>query len=206
MKNITVLFLFTFCVFPTGNIVAQTQEITSETENPERRSEFKHAINMCPGGIIFGFYSVNYQYLFRPNHAMVIRFDYEDVPQTYTDASIESSGKAIILNYRYHFSGEMNSIYLGVYSRYRVFTGDGTLEAVDFDFNLTEVTFGLNAGKRWVWNNGFNINFALGYGVSTSERVADPSTPAIESVLDEWENSYEFLDPFLGEFSIGYAF
>ena len=87
----------------------------------------------------------------------MIRFDYEGIPKTYTDATIESSGMAAILNYRYHFAGEMKSIYIGTFFRYRVYSGDGNQENTKFDFTIRESTLGLNAGKRWVWKSGINI-------------------------------------------------
>jgi len=137
---------------------------------------------------------------------MLARFDYEAVPKSYTDANIESSGVAFILNYRYHFSGQLGSTFVGAYSRYKIYTGNGTLNAQDFDFNLNHFTLGVNAGKRWVWNSGFNITFQLGYGIATDNRTATPSNANIESTLNLFEKKYDFIDPFFGELSIGWAF
>jgi hypothetical protein len=76
----------------------------------------------------------------------------------------------------------------------------------DFDFNLKHFTFGLNAGKRWVWNSGFNITFQLGYGLATDTRKATPTSNDIESALNSYEKKYDLIDPFFGELSIGWAF
>jgi hypothetical protein len=205
LKSIIIALCSCF-IFLTGALEAQVVEKVTSTETIEPRDEFKHAINMCPGGIAFGIYSINYAQLFGSNHVLVGRFDYEDIPKTYTDANIESSGVAFILNYRWHFSGKMNSTYLGAYSRYRVYNGSGTLESTTFDFEIDELTLGLNVGKRWVWNSGFNLNFALGYGFSFDNREIDPTNTSLESTVDNFESEYDFIDPFLGEFSIGYAF
>lgn len=178
----------------------------SSTTDDSNSKIFKQALNFCPAGPIFGVYAINYEYLFKPHHGMIVRFDYEAVPNSYTDANIESSGVAFILNYRYHFSGKLASPFIGVYSRYKIYNGEGNLDSQDFDFKLNHFTLGLNAGKRWVWNSGFNITFQLGYGFDTSNRKSTPNNGTIETTLDVFEKSYDFIDPFFGELSIGFAF
>lgn len=200
------LVVFSICLFLSSNIFAQEKETVSTTGPNSVNKVFKHAINTCPGGIAFGIYSVNYEYLFNPYHGLVGRFDYEAIPKSYTDASIEASGIAFILNYRWHRTGELNSEYLGVFARYRSYEGDGTLESTEFDFTLPSLTLGLNVGKRWVWDSGFNLNLAFGYGFSLDSRDVTPSHSAFESRIDTFEKEYDFINPFLGEFSIGYAF
>ncbi len=205
-KKGTLLLAFTYCIFFMGTTITQAQETETAAKSTSATSEFKNAINTCPGAVFFGIYSLNYEHLFHPNHGLVGRFDYESIPKTYTDANIESSGVAFILNYRWHISGEMKSVFLGAYARHRIYSGSGTSEATPFDFKLPETTFGLNAGKRWVWKSGFNITLSLGYGFSFENRTATPTNAAIEASLDQFEKAYDFIDPFLGEFSIGYAF
>lgn len=202
----SILTVLSICIFLSGNLVAQVEEESSSTQSISTRSEFKHALNVCPIAPIFGIYAVNYEYLISPKNGIVARFEYEDVPKTYTDASIESSGMAYTLNYRRHLAGEMNSVFLGAYTRYRIYKGNGELESKKFDFTIPSFTIGLNAGKRWVWNSGFNIAFSLGYGFSVDNREANPSDNSIESVLDQLEEDYDFMSPLLGELSIGYAF
>lgn len=121
---------------------------------------------------------------------MIVRVEYEDVPKSYTDANIESNGMAYYLNYRRHFSGEMNSIFVGAYARYRNYNGSGEIESKKFDFKLPSVTVGLNAGKRWVWNSEFNVIFSVGYGFIEKIREATPSNTLIESSLDQLVSSH----------------
>ncbi len=200
IKKSIRLVLFAFSIFLSGTVTGQDDETGS------RRNEFKHALNVCPIAPVFGIYAVNYEYLFSSKNGMVARIEYEDVPKTYTDASIESNGWAFSLNYRRHLSGEMKSFFLGAYSRYRIYKGNGTLESENFDFELPSITLGLNGGKRWVWNSGFNITVSAGYGISFDDRQATPSNNAIEAALDQLEKDYDFISPFYGEISIGYAF
>ncbi len=199
-KQLTLFTIITFSFFLSNNLIAQENEAVSE------RSTFKHAINVCPIAPVFGIYAINYEYLFKPKHGIVARFEYEDVPKAYTDASIESNGWAFSLNYRLHFSGELNSLFLGAYARYKTYKGNGVLESESFDFEWPSTTLGLNGGKRWVWNSGFNLTVSGGYGLSFENREAIPSNSAIKLALDQLENDYDFISPFYGEVSIGYAF
>jgi hypothetical protein len=201
-----VLAICILCIAQSGPLAAQTKDTSSATDSNFSSQPLNYAINFCPGGIAFGIYAFNVEFLLKPHHGLVARFDYEGIPKAYTDAEIESSGMAFILNYRWHISGEMESVFLGAYTRYKTYQGDGTLESTSFDFDLDQMTLGLNAGNRWVWDSGFNLTFALGYGLSTEDREANPSTEPIEATLDLFEEEYDFLSPFLGELSIGFAF
>jgi hypothetical protein len=198
--------IFTSCIFLTVNLIAQEQKIELASSSNASSKKANKAINMCPGGIALGIFSINYEHLFGQSHGMVIRFDYEDIPNNYTDAKIKANGVAFILNYRWHKSKGLKSGYLGAYARYRIYHGTGKLESAKFDFTIPELTLGLNIGKRWIWKSGFNLNLAFGYGFSIKSRTADPSNPSVESTINKFEDAYDFIDPFLGEFSIGYAF
>jgi len=96
--------------------------------------------------------------------------------------------------------------FLGSYVRYRTYIGGGKSGSTKFDFTMPGLTVGLNIGKRWVWNNGFNLNLTFGYGISTSSTDMDPSSSSIKATIKEFRDDYTFLGPFLGEFSIGHAF
>lgn len=205
-KRVFKIAVITLAFFLTSNIMAQEETVFSNQNSNASGKEFNQALSMCPGGIAFGIYSVNYMRMLDNRHGLVARLDYEAIPKKYTNANIESSGYAFVLNYRYHFSGEMESYYVGAFFRHRVFSGTGEVESGNFDFEIPEQTYGLIAGKRWIWNSGFTINFTLGYGISSIGRSADPSNAAVQNSLDEFENSYDFIDPVLGEFSIGFAF
>lgn len=185
------------------------QDVHSPIDSTKQKlvADQKIAINMCPGGIAFGIYSANVAYHFDNKQSIVIRGDYENIPQTLTDANIESNGKALILKYRYHLKdGGMSSPYLGAFSRYRVYKGRGSLESVDFDFSIPQVTVGVQAGRRWSWKSGFNLNFALGYGYSVDWGESSVDTEAIKNIIIEYREDYDFFSGFIGELSIGYAF
>lgn len=195
-----------FCIFLTSNVFAQSEDTLSSSGISSSSNYFNQAVNMCPGGIIFGIYSVNYEYLAGQNHGLVARFDYESVSETLSDDTMDANGYGFTFNYRWHFSGIMESFYIGSYARYKLYKGNATDGSTKFDFTLHEYTLGLNAGKRWVWNSGFNINCAFGYGISQLNKETEPTSASIDAKLDEFVDNYTFIDPFYGEISIGYAF
>ena len=200
------LSVFIFCIFLTGNVIAQEKVDIQAADTSSSVKKFNQAVNMCPGGIVFGIYSFNYEYLFVQTHGLVSRFDYESVSETISDDDIKADGYAFTLNYRWHLSEAMESFYLGSYVRYKYYIGNGTSGLTKFDFTLHDFTLGLNAGKRWVWNSGINVNIAFGYGISTLSKETDPATADVEETLDKFIDEYTFIDPFYGEISIGYAF
>ena len=185
---------------------AQSTLNTKKEEKERWISPAKTAINVCPGGIFIGFYSANVEHLFGENHGVVLRGDLETIPQSYSDAEIDANGKAVILNYRYHIGGGLNSLYAGIFSRYRKIKGDGTLESGKFNFSLPEYTIGLNVGKRWIWKSGITLNFALGYGYTNDNLTVSNSSQDAMDAIDVFRDDYTFMNGFLGEFSLGYAF
>jgi len=200
------MVVFIFFIFLTCNIIAQQKVNVSVSDSSSSTPIFHNSINMCPIAIAFGIYSVNFEHLFGQTHGLVARFDFESISDTYSGDPIEATGVGFTLNYRYHLSHAMESWFVGSFARYRIYNGDGTSGSTDFVFDITELTLGLNAGKRWVWDSGFNITFALGYGISFTDRENNPSSTEIESTITAFEDEYTFLGPFLGELSIGYAF
>lgn len=176
------------------------------TENKSNVSDFKHSLSACPVAVAFGIFSINYEYLHQQKHGFVVRFDYESIPKTYTDAKIESNGYSFLLNYRYHFNKNMKSYFVGAYARFRQFEGNGQATNTKFDFTMPDFSYGINAGKKWVWKSGFTMTFALGYGFSNETWDSNPNTEEINNYIKEYRKNYDFIDPFYGEFSIGYSF
>nr|WP_319397437.1 hypothetical protein [uncultured Carboxylicivirga sp.] len=189
-----------------ANVNAQSALKTEKEESERWISPATTAINVCPGGIFIGYYSANVEHLFGKNHGVVLRGDLETIPQTYSDAEIDANGKAVIINYRYHIGGGLNSFYAGIFSRYRKIEGDGTLESGKFEFSLPEYTLGLNVGKRWIWKSGITLNLALGYGYTNDNLTVQNSSQEALDAIDVFRDDYTFMNGFLGEFSLGYAF
>ncbi|RMG78116.1 MAG: hypothetical protein D6707_10385, partial [Bacteroidetes bacterium] len=157
MKQRTLIMFIALLTFLTASngFAQKVSQIT--THQRDVNNNFNQSVNFCPGGLAFGIVVLNYEYLVDGHHGLVLRGDYEHVPNSYSEAKIESFGYSFTLNYRYHFSGAMNSYFTGVYARYRIFEGEGKVDETPFEFTRSDISYGVNAGKRWVWNNGFNI-------------------------------------------------
>jgi hypothetical protein len=125
-----------------------------------------------------------------------------------SDAAITATGKAFVLNYRWHFSKSLESYFIGPYARYREVSGTGTAGGAAFDFTIPEWTVGINIGKRWVWDSGVNIVLAAGYGVSTRKEAVSPTNATTGSALATFKKDHPmFLEnSSYGEVSIGYVF
>ena len=177
-----------------------------KTSKEKKINSFKNAINTCPGGMIFGVYSLNYERMISPKNGIVARVDYEAISEKYSGDKYEADGLALILNYRRHLKPSLKSFYIGSYLRLRNYDGRGEAGEEKFDFEIGEFTAGLNIGKRWVWSSGFNLNFMLGYGFACIDKKITPDNDNSNASFDKFEDKYQFEGPLLGELSIGYAF
>jgi hypothetical protein len=165
----------------------------------------KQALNICALAIpLLNQYIVNYEYLYGQRHGLAARVEYAPM----SDDAISSTGKAVVLNYRWHFSKSMESIFAGPYARYREIIGTGSVGGAAFNFTIPEWTIGVNVGKRWVWRNGFNVVLSAGLGVSTRTETVNPTNAAIDSAITTLKTDHPtyFNTPSYGEFSIGYVF
>ncbi len=203
-KNLIKISSF-IIVFSLSNGL-QAQHQADDSLSTSETKTFKQAINFCPLALVFGIYSMNYERLITPHHGILIRADYEAVPKNYSDANIDLSGKAGILNYRYHLCGKLDSPFIGAFGRYRVYSGDGELNNGTFDFDLNEFTVGLNIGKRWILKNGLNLNLVWGYGIFTDNMNSSNTSKDVLDAIAEFQNNYDLYNGMYGEFSIGYAF
>ena len=201
--NLKKVLVLVICLLFVSVASAQEGKNLTQNEKDSKIATFKQSVNSCPGGLIFGVYSINYERMIKPKHGLVARFDFEDILAKYSGDKFEATGLGFILNYRRHFSPSLKSFYLGSYARYRVYDGTGEDGPDEFNFDITEFTIGLNAGKRWVWSSGFNINFMLGYGIAFTETKVEE---IYEAAYDNFTDKYSFEGPMLGEFSIGWAF
>ncbi len=193
----------------TVNLVkAQENQIDLQSEESISRAKlFSHSINTCPGGFIIGIYSLNYEFLSNKIHGMVLRFDVGNISKEVDNNDIGILSTSLTLNYRFHFSETMGSYYIGSYTRIRYYEGKGELNMIDFDFDLSEISLGLNIGKRWVWDCGININAMLGYGIPYSNiEYGANVTSAMIDLVEKFEDGPEFIGPFIAELSVGYSF
>lgn len=165
-----------------------------------------HAINICAVAIsVMNMYVVNYEYLLDYKHGLDVRLEYNPM----SSDEIDANGVAAVLDYRWHLSPAMESLFAGPYARYRYVDGSGDVSGTDFDFNVSEVNLGVNVGYRWINDaTGINAVFAFGYGNSWETEELSVESDDIIYTYDEFKKDNEtyFDAPFNAEFSIGYAF
>lgn len=177
---------------------------SGQVQVPE--TEYKQAINFCPIALFLGIYSANYERMLGEHSGLMIRYDYESIPKTYSDANINANSRAAILNYRYHLTGGIECLFVGAFARHRYFYGSGVQDGEAFDFNLPETTVGLNVGKRWIFKSGFNINVVWGYGVFMDNLNAANVNDQMMESIEVFKDQYDLYNGMYGELSIGWAF
>ncbi len=161
-----------------------------QANDVQHSNEVKHTIGICPMAFAMGEIFVSYEYLLNQTHGLAIMIDYQAETKTYEDPSFTLDRASVFLNYRYHFSKRMNSIFVGPYLRARFYDGEVDVTG-SLDLSDPEITLALYLGKKWGWDNGLNVTLTGGYGPYLRESR---------------ESRGEFEDKYFGELSIGYAF
>jgi len=203
LKKGILLMLFLASIYGRAQNMKSDSTVVSDTR------EFKQAVNFCPIAVFFGIYSANYERLINKHHGLMIRGDYESIPNSFYDGRLNVSGKAAIVNYRYHINGGLKSLFLGAFARYRVYNGDIVSELNSVpknDFKLSEVTIGANVGKRFIFKYGINLNLVLGYGIFMDKMELDNSSSTNIDAVHSFQKDYDLYNGMYGEVSIGYAF
>lgn len=176
-------------------------------EDSLERISDDQALNICALAIpLVKQYVAIYEKTFEKRHGLAVRLEYTPL----SDSTISATGHGVLLNYRFHFSQTMESVFMGPYLRYRKVSGSGVVSGTAFEFTIPEYTVGLNIGKRWVWQNGFDVVLAIGYGKvvgSNAETVSISNSPINSALVAFKNNNPTFINaPHYGEFSIGYVF
>lgn len=157
-------------------------------------------VNISPlAPALFKMWSGNVGYLIGGYHGLGAEVSHA----SFTDDGADDQVTVFQLTYRLHWSGEMNSGFLylapaflrGRGSTEDSFIGpDGFLRPLNRETEVDHFAFFLGAGKRWHWNNGFNVAF----------RVAVSPIGGPEDQAEK--DSLHALDVIDGEFSLGWVF
>ena len=166
----------------------------------------ENSINVSPLGLLFGSYTLNYERLVGGYHGFLVEAGFANLSN---DASSSSSFGGTV-GYRFHWSGEQNSGFVGVNLGHERGTGDATLttgsrKKFNVDSSVTKVT--ANVGRRWAWNSGFNITLRIGAGWGNYDITTDSQDPDAQEAVELVDDLLTLLPVALdGELSIGYAF
>lgn len=167
----------------------------------------ENSVNMSPLGVLTGSYGVNYERLFGGAHGLLVEGTLSRAEDD-TSSSLSYGG---LVGYRWHWSGQQSSGFLGLNAGYARGSGDSKVtvdgEEKSFDVDVTTLSVVPNIGKRWAWDFGLNITFRAGvgwgsYDVSTQSKDPD-AQDAVKLVDDLLTLIPVALD---GELSVGWVF
>ena len=128
-----------------------------------------HSVNLSPQGIVYGDYSLNYQWMFAPGHALL-----GEMTVTWSGPEAERSrGVGAQVGYRYLSNGTQNSWLFGAMLGYDLgatvaavtstSTAEGSItRSYDLPYTRWRVTG--NFGRRWVFGPGLNATVRVGIG------------------------------------------
>ncbi|HVU53369.1 MAG TPA: hypothetical protein VHL80_21940 [Polyangia bacterium] len=175
----------------------------------------ENSINGSPLGVLFGSYSLNYERLAGGTHGFMIEGTFSHSTGTSTINGDQTSSKSMLygggVGYRWHWSGQQQSGFLGLMAGYTVGTGSGTVSDMtgtqQFDLTVKAPWVVANIGKRWQWDSGLNFTFRVGAGwahYTVSSSSTDPQAQdAVKALNDLLTLIPIALD---GELSLGYSF
>lgn len=193
---ITLVILF----FTINSIYSQ--EVIGDTSQPSIQRD--NAVNIYPIALVTGNFAGNYEHLFNNRHGLMVQGSF---------AFGKATGFSAALHYRYHYFSKpqhtgLNSPFWGPFAYYEKSNADVKVKSDDIDttynVDVTYMKVGANWGRRWMWGNGFNIGFRIGYGLPLIAEFDwhGETTDLIEQV----ESITKVVAGIDGEFSIGIAF
>lgn len=121
------------------------------------------------------------------------------------DGADEVRGALGGVGYRYHIRGQMDGAFVGVNASYSILTDEKLYNGHD-SYTVNSVALTGNVGRRWQWDNGFNITGRVGIG------LAYRSSTAAAGSDDLWMDHVEslgirgILPAYDGELSVGYSY
>lgn len=183
-------------------LIAAACSFSQETENVK---VFKNSINFNPLGIALGSIGANYEHLFGNTSGIMIQGGF---PAGYGLG--KGSGMAMELQFRYHYFRKPNQIGLNspfwgpfVYyetSETEIKDNIGTTYNVDIKY----LKAGASWGRRWIWNNSFNLVFKIGYGIPLYAKFDwSPTEPDQVQAIESMTKILAGID---SELTMGFAF
>ncbi len=167
----------------------------------------EHSVNLNPLGVISNNYTLNYERLFGGTHGLLVEpsFGYA------SDSDSSSTAFGLDLGYRWHWSGEQDSGFLGVNVGYSVGSGEATVTVNDisetFDVDVSQFRVLANIGRRWAFDFGLNITARIGAGYGDWSVSTDSTNESAQQAVKMVDTVLEFLPfAFDGELSLGWIF
>ena len=175
----------------------------------------ENSINGSPLGALFGSYSLNYEHLSGGTHGLMVEGNLGFSTGTSTSGTEASSSKSTNygggVGYRWHWSGQQQSGFLGLMAGYTVGSGSSTITSGgmtnSYDLTIKAPWVVANIGKRWVWDNGLNITFRIGGGWAKYTVSSSSTDPQAQDAVKFLQDVLTLIPIALdGELSLGYTF
>jgi len=204
-KHLTLVALALLCVMAASPVYSQMtsggQAETASSPAPASSQGPGYQMAASAGMMGFSAYGANFEYLMKGYHGVVGEFGL--LPLKNGGMGIQAGAA-----YRLHFSGKMESYFLGVFVRYFSLSSKSTENLAsggtgEVKYDLTAVSYGLNLGKRWVLPFGVGFTARLGYGPTSSTVKYTGQAPLDKAFAEAIYNLILGLD---AELSLCYAF
>lgn len=175
----------------------------------------ENSINGSPLGVLFGSYSLNYERLVGGMHGFMVEGNFSHSTGTSTINGDQTSSRSSLygggVGYRWHWSGQQQSGFLGLMAGYTVGTGSGTVTDATgmqaFDLTVKAPWVVANIGKRWQWDNGLNVTFRIGAGWAKYTVSTNSTDPQAQDAVKALQDLLTLIPIALdGELSLGYTF
>lgn len=166
-----------------------------------------HSVNLNPLGVLTNSYTLNYEYLLDGTHGFLV----EPVLGLASDPDTSTIFYGLDAGYRWHWSGEQDSGFLGANLGFGVGSGEGFVEVdgerTEFPVEFTNWHLTANIGRRWAFDFGLNITARLGAGYGSYDVSTTSDDPNAQTVVRLAQEILEFLPfAFDGELSVGWVF
>lgn len=212
MKTLPTRSMFTAIALTsiTSVAVAQPAATPSEGAAPELTASAAprvHSINLSPLGLVAGSLALNYEYLHQGRHGLIVE---AALARSSNDDAEQLQG-GVGVGYRWHWSGQQDSGFLGVMAHQSMGTGEVTVSSgnqeMSYPMQIRSTMVTGNVGKRWMLGDAVNITARFGLGWGHHRATAEDDTAAARDA-EETMNALLTLLPIGidGELSVGYAF
>lgn len=179
---------------------------SGDPDTSDVAAEKRWSVNISPIGFLTGSYTSTFEYL-RGAHGIISESSYNH----FSDSDSSSNGAGVALGYRWHWRGRQDSGFLGINAGASVGTastdvGEGDMEReVDVDVFVVALTG--NVGRRWAWDNGFNITVRVGAGYGRYDITTESDDAEAQEAVDDIDDLLRrFPIAIDGEVSIGVIF
>jgi hypothetical protein len=167
----------------------------------------ENSINGSPLGLLSLNYALNYERLVDGMHGFLL----EGVFSLSSNSTSKSSMYGGGAGYRWHWSGQQQSGFLGLMAGYSVGSGTSTVTSggttSTFDLTIKAPWVVANIGKRWAWDSGLNVTFRIGAGWAGYKVSSNSMDPNVQMGVDALQDLLELIPIALdGELSVGYIF